>query len=218
MPAPRFLSGLPKPVLFGLYGAVGGLLGALVFGELLYFLLTPRAAAAPKPEPQLGVAASPAVEVFVEGRNTFPVQIAREAFDGPVTVRLAELPEGVTAEPVTIPAGKTDGEVVVVGASTAVVVASKPARVIVEASPDGKTVTAETTTTFKVTDPPRPLADIVLVLDTSVKMQWAIEELRAGIGKLAESLSKARIDFRLALVTFQERARTGDTVVVHRFS
>ena len=31
MPAPKFLSGLPKPVLFGLYGAIGGLIGALVF-------------------------------------------------------------------------------------------------------------------------------------------------------------------------------------------
>ena len=28
MPAPKFLSGLPKPVLFGLYGAIGGLVGA----------------------------------------------------------------------------------------------------------------------------------------------------------------------------------------------
>ena len=46
MPAPKFLSGLPKPVLFGLYGAVGGLIGALVFGELVWFLLRPQP---PKP-------------------------------------------------------------------------------------------------------------------------------------------------------------------------
>ena len=36
MPAPKFLSGLPKPVLFGLYGAIGGLIGALAFGEPLW--------------------------------------------------------------------------------------------------------------------------------------------------------------------------------------
>ena len=31
MPAPKLLSGLPKPVLFGLYGAIGGLLGATAY-------------------------------------------------------------------------------------------------------------------------------------------------------------------------------------------
>ncbi len=216
MPAPRFLSGLPKPVLFGLYGAVGGLLGALVFAEPLYHILTPSAVGAPVPEPQLVVAASPDVEVFVEGRNTFPVQIARDGFDGPVTVRLEALPQGVTAEPVTIPAGKTDGEIVVIGGPSAVAVAAKEARVIAEASPDGKSVSAGAVVKFKVTNPPKPLADIVLVLDTSVKMQWAIDELKGGIGKLADSLGKARIDFRLALVTFQDRA-TGTQIIVSPF-
>ena len=52
MPAPKALAGLPKPVLFGLYGAVGGLLGALVFGEILFRLLEPEKAQAAKPEPQ----------------------------------------------------------------------------------------------------------------------------------------------------------------------
>ena len=90
MPAPKFLAGLPKPLLFALYGAVGGLLGALVFAEPLYRALTPPAPAAPAA--QLAVAASRDVEVFVEGRNTFPVQIARDGFTGPVTVRLDGLP------------------------------------------------------------------------------------------------------------------------------
>ena len=39
MPAPRVLAGLPKPVLFGLYGAVGGFVGALVFAEPLHQLM-----------------------------------------------------------------------------------------------------------------------------------------------------------------------------------
>jgi hypothetical protein len=215
MPAPKFLSGLPKPVLFGLYGAVGGLLGALVFGELLYWILTPRAVAA-VPTAAIAVAASPDVEVFAEGRNTFRVLIAREAFDGPVTVRLEGLPPGVTADPITISAGKTEGEMVAVGASNAAV-ASKPARVIVEAVYDGKTLSADTSVNFKVTNPPKPLADIVLLLDTSVKMQWAIDELKGGIGKLADALSKARVDFRIALITFKETARDGNTIVVSRF-
>ena len=54
MPAPKFLSGLPKPILFGLYGAIGGLIGALVFAEPLYRLLEPeKAPPAPLPEPQV---------------------------------------------------------------------------------------------------------------------------------------------------------------------
>lgn len=36
MPAPKFLAGLPKPLLFGLYGAVGGFVGALVIAEPLH--------------------------------------------------------------------------------------------------------------------------------------------------------------------------------------
>lgn len=39
MPAPKFLSRLPKPILFGLYGAVGGFAGALVLAEPLYQLI-----------------------------------------------------------------------------------------------------------------------------------------------------------------------------------
>ena len=74
MPAPKFLSGLPKPVLFGLYGAAGGLLGALVFGEPLYRLLEPpKNEAVAKVEPQIAVASSPEVQLLANkpNRNTF---------------------------------------------------------------------------------------------------------------------------------------------------
>ena len=58
MPAPKVLSFLPKPLLFALYGAVGGLLGALVFGELVWAILAPKKAEAalpPPPEPRLAL-------------------------------------------------------------------------------------------------------------------------------------------------------------------
>ncbi len=220
MPAPKFLSFLPKPLLFGLYGGVGGLLGALLFGELLWFvlgsvLLKPPAPVVPVP--QLAVAASKDVEVFVEGRNTFPVQIARDGFTGPVTVRVEGLPAGVTAEPVVIPEGKTEGEVVVVGARNARV-GVKPAMAVAEATHDGKKITAEPQDiTFKVTDPPRPLADVVFVLDVSVSMQWAIDELKSGIGKFADAMDKSRIDFRLGLVTFRDLTQPGEKAEVMLF-
>jgi hypothetical protein len=157
------------------------------------------------------------VEVFVDGRNTFPVQIARDAFDGPVTIRIEGLPPGVTAAPVTIPAGKTDGEVQVVGAPNAKPVASRAAKSIAEAAPDGKAVTAEAPVNFRVTDPPKPLADIVIVLDTSPSMQWALDELKDGIGKLTEALVKARVDYRVGLVMFRDRSDIGPEVVVVQF-
>jgi hypothetical protein len=217
MPAPQVLAGLPKPLLFALYGAVGGLLGALVFAEPLYQLLTPPPAPAPVPTPQLALVASKDVEVFVDGRNTFPVQIAREAFDGPVTVRLDGLPPGVSAAPVTIPGGKDTAEVQVVAAPNARPVAPAPVKVIAEAGPDGRGASADAPVSVKVTDAAKPLADIVIVLDTSASMQWALDELKDGIGKLTESLGKARVDFRLGLVLFRDRNDGGDQVTVVQF-
>ncbi len=218
MPAPKSLARLPKPVLFGLYGAIGGLIGALVFAELLYRLLTPAPPPFPAaPEAQVAIVASPDVDLFVEGRNTFPVQIARDGFDGPVIVRLSGLPAGVSADPVTIAAGASEGAVLVTSTSAAKVVASHPVKAVAEADVGSQKITAETPINFKVTDPPRPLADIVFVLDVTNSMQWAIDDLKNGIGKFAESLLKARVDFRLGLVTFQDLSNPGETVEVIQF-
>ncbi|MBA4186799.1 MAG: hypothetical protein C0467_02150 [Planctomycetaceae bacterium] len=216
MPAPKALSRLPKPLLFGLYGAVGGLLGALVFGELIWFVLKPPAATASLPEPRVAIAASKDVEVFVDGRNAFPVQIARADFTGPVTVRFEDLPAGVTAAPVTIPAEMTEGEVVVVGGRSAPVT-TKTARLVAEATSNGKTATADAAVNLKVWNPPRPQADIVFVLDVTSSMQWAIDDLKNGIGKFANTLAKARIDYRLGLVTFRDVTVPGEKVEVVMF-
>src|SRR5688500_6146245 len=97
MPAPKMLSGLPKPVLFALYGAVGGLLGALVFGELIWYLLKP-AQAKENTDPQLRITASADVKVYQGGQNKLFVEIKRDRFDDEVLVRVTEgLPGGVTA-------------------------------------------------------------------------------------------------------------------------
>jgi len=40
-PFQRLQQSLPKPALFALYGALGGLLGALIVGEILWLLLRP---------------------------------------------------------------------------------------------------------------------------------------------------------------------------------
>jgi hypothetical protein len=77
----RKLVGLPKPVLFGLCGAIGGLLGAIVLGELLWLLLSP---AGVQPHVKLSLPAS--MPVYVGGKNHFLVKIGRQKFTGPVTV------------------------------------------------------------------------------------------------------------------------------------
>ena len=87
MPAPTFLAGLPKPILFGLYGAIGGLLGAVILGEPAW--QAPQAApgraavATRRRRVQIG-------QALPRLRNTFKVQIARERFDGPVTITFGD--------------------------------------------------------------------------------------------------------------------------------
>jgi hypothetical protein len=39
MPAPKFLASLPKPLLFGLYGALGGFVGATFVAEPIYSVM-----------------------------------------------------------------------------------------------------------------------------------------------------------------------------------
>jgi|GEM_PF-1263649 Mg-chelatase subunit ChlD len=109
MPAPRVLAGLPKPALFGLYGALGGLLGALAFGELLWALLRPpppKLIDPPPPPPQLAVTASPQVALYPGTENAVSVQIARDRFDGPVLISFGSAP-GIGAKNLTVPAGQT---------------------------------------------------------------------------------------------------------------
>jgi hypothetical protein len=109
MPAPRVLAGLPKPALFALYGALGGLLGALAFGELLWALLRPpppKVIDPPPPPPQLAVTASPQVALYPGTENAVSVQIARDRFDGPVLISFGSAP-GIGAKNLTVPAGQT---------------------------------------------------------------------------------------------------------------
>src|SRR5688572_25240455 len=100
------LLALPKPILFGLCGAAGGLLGAVILGEMLWLALRPAAATAPP----LQIAASPSVTAFFGGKNHFSVTIARNGFDGPVRVEALERPVNVRVPTVTIPAGQTTAE------------------------------------------------------------------------------------------------------------
>ena len=92
---PAFKPGpLPKPVLFGLYGALGGLLGALVLGEVLWRALHPEQA---RIEP-LKLAIAPTITLFPGTHNKVPVNILRGGFEGLVRLEPLNIPEGVRIE------------------------------------------------------------------------------------------------------------------------
>ncbi|MCI0705690.1 MAG: VWA domain-containing protein, partial [Planctomycetia bacterium] len=324
MPAPKFLAGLPKPILFALYGGIGGLLGALAFGELLWHVLKPPP---PQPVPQLAVGASASVKLYPHSDNTFIVRIAREHFNSPVNVTFEKLPSGVVIAPLIIPADKTEAEAKVIAAPGAAVGKSE---VKIAAASENGSVTASGSISIEVIAPPPPppeialavpskfeiyqrgtsilpvtitrrqyagpitvsatslppgfsmtsksislekdpndetilfekvevtlsadataevgekeltinaLApelnatqktkgdvkkpkvvsvpvDIVFVLDVTASMQWAIDDLKNGIGKFAKTLDESQIKFRLGLVTFQDLTIPGEKVEVVMF-
>jgi len=95
---------LPKPVLFGLYGGVGGLLAVLILGELIWLLIHPKP---PVFEP-LKVAVPPTVTVYPSSFNRLTVKIARHRFEGPVHVSASNLPQGVQITAMTIPKGENE--------------------------------------------------------------------------------------------------------------
>jgi hypothetical protein len=315
MPAPSFLAGLPKPILFGLYGAVGGLLGAVLLGEPAWQLLKPPPA--PPQDPVVAVGASASVKAYPGTKNTFIVVVKRERFDDAVTVKFGNLPSGISISTVTVPKGEDkveaavevdpnvppgttkvsingeartgalkadatslDIEVIAPPPSLAVSVSPNVAvyargegkfiasiarrgydeevSVRIEGLPDGITavpavigrgknevevtlkatetaptkvtklmVVAEATTSkdlkataptqIDVKTPPIAPVDVVFVLDVTASMQWALNDLKNGIGKFADALSKNQLNFRLALVTFQDLTIPGEKVEVIQF-
>ena len=136
---------LPKPILFGLYGALGGLLGALLLGEPLWSLLRPPPPPPAPPGPPLVVAASQKVELYPGGTNRCFVKIARSRCPGPVTIELADAPAGVSAAPLVIPAGQTEGELDISATSAAHPGATATQVTASGQTEDGACRTAETT-------------------------------------------------------------------------
>ena len=203
MPAPKMLAGLPKPLLFGLYGALGGLIGALAFGELLWFLLRPPPA--PPPEPAVAVGAPTDVQIYQGGTGRVLFQIARDGFEGPVSVTATGLPAGVTADAATVDDKRTEGELTLRCAlAPPPTAAPVPVKVTATARVNGKDVTATAETQLSVLAAPMPQADIVFVLDVTASMQAQIDGLKNGIGTFANDLFRAKVDARFACLAFRD--------------
>lgn len=104
----RSLLSLPKPILFGLFGAAGGFLGSLLFGDLLWLLLRP-AELKQEPEVRLGIPAE--VAVYAGQSNRFTVKVAREQFAGPIVITADKTPKGIRVGKVVIAEDKDEGDV-----------------------------------------------------------------------------------------------------------
>jgi len=206
MPPPRVLAGLPKPLLFALYGAVAGLFGALALGEVVWFALKPPppAPAPPPPPPpaRVAVTASPAVQVYVGGSNTLAVSVARAEFAGPVAVRMVDAPPGVVMTPVTIPADQT-GATITVHAMPGTPPGVTTVKLVAEAV--GRPVSADTPLSVQVDPLPRPKADIVFVLDATASMGFAINGVRRGITRFVDDIGRGQLDARFGLIAFYDR-------------
>jgi Mg-chelatase subunit ChlD len=195
-PWARALLGLPKPVLFGRFGGAGGLLGALLLGELLWLLLSPSGLTA-RPHLLLGV--PPAVQVYPGGKNRFRVKIARKNFTGPVRVEALSAPNEVDVPPLQIPQDQDQGEVEVRVAAGAAA-ATLPVRVQARAADDPAVPPETATVEVAVTPPPPALA---LAVSPRVSVDQA---------------SKARFVVRLARARFAGRVTlkfTGQPALVH---
>ena len=81
-PARSVWHALPKPVIFGICGALGGLIGATAFGEAVWWLLRPPAPVAVA-TPPLRLAASRAIEVYQGGTNRLSIKIAPRDLPSP---------------------------------------------------------------------------------------------------------------------------------------
>jgi Mg-chelatase subunit ChlD len=213
MPAPQILAFLPKPILFGLYGAIGGLLGALVFGEPAWQILRPPPPkAATKPEPQLAISTSKELQLLLGGENPFAVEIDRVGFDGPVDVKVEKLPSGVKNSALNIARGESTGKVTLKCSGSADPITTQVV-VTASATVDGKLITASTSLNLQVIASPPPEADVVFVVDVTGSMDFAIHGIRDGISGFAAQMRANKIDFRIGLVAFRDLTNPDDETV-----
>jgi GYF domain 2/von Willebrand factor type A domain len=107
---------LPKPLLFALFGGIGGLLGAVVLGELAWLILSP--ARLREPDPHVRMAIPESLRVYAGGKNYFIARVARDGFEGPITISAVNPREGLTVDPVEVPANVDEVSIDVAAAGT----------------------------------------------------------------------------------------------------
>ena len=222
MSASSAIHKIPKPILFAMYGALGGLVGALFFGEPAWALLKPPPP--PVTQPALAISVSPSVQVYAGQSNKFTVQgaiITPPALgDGAkVTVHFDGLPPGMAIRDVSFNQwkdGAAEGEGTVTANENVPVGVYKIRAIASGTLPGFEPFTASDTISVRVDAMPMPMVDVVFALDTSGSMQYAINGVRDGITKFAAGLRVQRLDFRVGLVDFCH-PQTPPTTKVLRF-
>jgi len=159
--------------------------------------------ALPVGSPRLTVSASPKVQTYQRGKNTYAVRVGRGNFDGAITVEFNDLPPGVTAPTTTIPAGQIEsmGELSADGTAKP---GTYKAAVTARAAPDGVTVESQTELGVEVRAAPRVPVDVVLVLDCTGSMQKTVTGIGAALPAFGSELEKGWLDTRFGLVGFQD--------------
>ncbi|MGF1579369.1 MAG: hypothetical protein ACFCD0_08410 [Gemmataceae bacterium] len=100
------LDKLPKPLLFGLCGAIGGLLMALIPGELFFFLLRP-----PYIELQMSIPSE--VTIYPGGKNFIEAKLSRANFRGTVKIEGVNPPAGITVDSAVVDSEEKATKVVI---------------------------------------------------------------------------------------------------------
>lgn len=197
------LSQIPKPIRFGAFGALGGLLGALLLGELLWRLLEPPPPLPASLPPRLAMSVSPSVSVYQGRTNKIIFDFASDQIKGaPISVTFTNVPNGVILAPTNgQERGKSESEL---SAHLSAPIGVFPVSATASAHVDGETVQSTATFTVHVEAEPKPQADIVFVLDVTSSMQNAIDGVRDGIKSFADGLDPKRLDFRIGLVAFRD--------------
>ena len=120
-----------------------------------------------------------AVRVNRNGRTRVRCEIVRAGFDGPVRVAAHDLPDGVSAEPLVIPAGRNDGDLLI-SATPDAAMGSAPLRLVANATTGGKELLATATAIVPQDAGERAFKQgFVSVLDTA---PFTIDALTVGAG------------------------------------
>jgi hypothetical protein len=201
MLALAFLDKLPRPVVFGLYGTVAGLLAALTAGELVWYLLRPPpppdaevrspALKVPSTPAKFAITVSPKVSVYPGGTNFVTVRVARERSDGFVTIKFSAAVELTVAE-ITIPAGETTAQVQIAAALNAKPGVYKLAVIATAASDDSSQTASLEITVLPLPPPPSRLA---------VSISPKVQAYQRGKNTFAVRIARGEFDGDVA-VTF----------------
>jgi hypothetical protein len=129
-----------------------------------------------------------AVRLHRNGRTRVRVEIVRAGFDGPVRVTARDLPPGVSQQPIVIPAGRNEGDLLLTGAPESAL-GTQPLLITASAVSGGRELTA-TATAITLDGGERAFRDGFLsVLETT---PFTIDALTVGAGM--DQLQSATID------------------------